>query len=243
MTGRTNCNPHRFQSSKWVIRRTRARSIRTARGRAACATRGAEGISKEMRDERRKVLRIASSTPPALSLSSVLNSTNSFPSESRPRTNTGMARGRRGQRRRSVPWDRGKPVFWGGIRNDNYDQGDAIGRLPNATAHRVTLATQVNRLNLHENWVADFSGGPDVEFCVHLLPRNPLYSGFSRPFVRSSPTRRSQHRSGRLIKPERDWFGVEIHMHFLEHSQVFSEILRCNPASLNAMPTSLSAEG
>jgi hypothetical protein len=51
-------------------------------------------------------------------------------------------------------------------------------------------------------------------------------------------------RSGRLIsQPERDRFGFEIHMHFPEHSLLFPEILRWNPASLNALPTSLSAEG
>jgi hypothetical protein len=39
---------------------------------------GAEGISSDTRDRRRKGLRIASSAPPALSLSKVQNSRNSL---------------------------------------------------------------------------------------------------------------------------------------------------------------------
>jgi len=60
-----------------------------------------KGISSETRDQRRKGLRIASNAPPALSLSKVQNSTNSLPCPLTPRTNTGMARESRTQRRRS----------------------------------------------------------------------------------------------------------------------------------------------
>src|SRR5437867_7045097 len=62
---------------------------------------GVEGISSDIRDRRRNGLRIASSAPPALSLSKVQNSRNSLPCPLTPRTKTGMARESRGQRRRS----------------------------------------------------------------------------------------------------------------------------------------------
>jgi len=66
---------------------------------------GAEGISSDTRDRRRKGLRIASSAPPALSLSRVQNSRNSLPCPLMPRTKTGMARESRAQQRRSgVGW-------------------------------------------------------------------------------------------------------------------------------------------
>jgi hypothetical protein len=80
---------------------TRARTILTVRGNLTFFRRGAEGISNSTRDQRRKGLRIASNTPPALSLSMVLNSRNSLPCPLRPRTNTGMASGSRTQQRRS----------------------------------------------------------------------------------------------------------------------------------------------
>src|SRR5205807_3617052 len=50
---------------------------------------GAGGISSDIRDRRRKGLRIASSAPPALSLSKVQNSRNSLPCPLMPRTKTG----------------------------------------------------------------------------------------------------------------------------------------------------------
>ena len=62
---------------------------------------GAEGISSVIRDQRRKGLRIASNTPPALSLSKVPNSRNSLPCPFTPRMNAGMASGSRDQRLRS----------------------------------------------------------------------------------------------------------------------------------------------
>ena len=62
---------------------------------------GTEGISSDIRDRRRNGLRIASSAPPALSLSKVQNSKNSLPCPLTPRTKTGMARESRAQRRRS----------------------------------------------------------------------------------------------------------------------------------------------
>ena len=105
MSGRANCNPHRFQPSMGMVRTTRALSIRTVCRKFTFLKAGATGISSDTRDQRRKGLRIASSAPPALSLSTVQNSTNSRPGPSTPRTNTGMARESRTQRRRSaVGW-------------------------------------------------------------------------------------------------------------------------------------------
>jgi hypothetical protein len=102
ISGRTNCNPHRFQPSMGMIRTTRALSIRTVYRKFTFPRAGATGISSDTRDRRRKGLRIASSAPPALSSSKVQNSTNSRPCPSTPRTNTGMARRSRTQRRRSA---------------------------------------------------------------------------------------------------------------------------------------------
>jgi hypothetical protein len=99
--GRANCNPHRFQPSMAMLRTTRALSIRFVLRSLTFFRTGARGISSDTRDRRRKGLRIASSAPPALSLSKVQNSMNSLPCQSTPRTNTGMARESRTQRRRS----------------------------------------------------------------------------------------------------------------------------------------------
>jgi hypothetical protein len=84
-----------------MIRTTRALSLRTVCRNSTFPRAGAKGISSETRDQRRKGLRIASNAPPALSLSKVQNSTNSLPCPLTPRTNTGMARESRTQRRRS----------------------------------------------------------------------------------------------------------------------------------------------
>ena len=84
-----------------MIRITRARNIRLVRRHFTFFRRGAEGISSVTRDHRRNGLRIASSAPPALTLSKVLNSKNSRPCALIQRTKTGMARGSRAQRRRS----------------------------------------------------------------------------------------------------------------------------------------------
>src|SRR6266704_377425 len=102
MRGRANCNPHRFQPSTYVIRITRALSIRMVRRNLTFLKIGAEGISSDTRDQRRRGLRIASSAPPALSLSNAENSRNSLPCPLTPRTKTGMAREIRSQRRRST---------------------------------------------------------------------------------------------------------------------------------------------
>lgn len=103
--GRANCNPHKFQPSMGMVRTTRALSIRFVPRNLTFLRAGARGISSDTRDRRRKGLRIASNAPPALSLSKVQNSTNSLPCPSTPRTNTGMARESRTQRRRSaVGW-------------------------------------------------------------------------------------------------------------------------------------------
>jgi hypothetical protein len=83
------------------MRITRARSLRTARRNFPLISISEEGISSDARDPSRKGLRIASSTPPALSLSMVLNSRNSLPCPLMPRTKTGMARESRAQWRRS----------------------------------------------------------------------------------------------------------------------------------------------
>ena len=102
MSGRANCSPHRFQPSMGTVRTTRALSLRTVCRNFTFLRAVAIGISSDTRDRRRKGLRIASSAPPALSLSKVQNSTNSRPCPSTPRTNTGMARESRTQRRRSA---------------------------------------------------------------------------------------------------------------------------------------------
>jgi len=88
-----------------MTRITRALSLRTVCRDFTFLRTGAEGISSVTRDQRRKGLRIANNPPPALSLSKVQNSTNSLPCPLTPRTNTGMARGSRTQRRCSaVVW-------------------------------------------------------------------------------------------------------------------------------------------
>jgi hypothetical protein len=102
ISGRANCNPHRFQPSMGMVRTTCALSIRTVCRNFRFLRAGATGISSDTRDRRRKGLRIASNAPPALSLSKVQNSMNSRPCPSTPRTNTGMARESRTQRRRSA---------------------------------------------------------------------------------------------------------------------------------------------
>src|SRR5713226_3498140 len=102
ISGRANCNPHRFQPSMGMVRTTCALSIRTVCRNFRFLRTGARGISSDTRDRRRKGLRIASNAPPALSLSKVQNSMNSLPCPSTPRTNTGMARESRTQRRRSA---------------------------------------------------------------------------------------------------------------------------------------------
>jgi hypothetical protein len=99
--GRANCNPHRFQPSMAMLRTTRALSIRFVLRSLTFFRTGARGISSDTRDRRRKGFRIASNAPPALSLSKVQNSMNSLPCPSTPRTNTGIARESRAQRRRS----------------------------------------------------------------------------------------------------------------------------------------------
>ena len=80
-------------------------------------------------------MRIASSTPPALSLSKVLNSRNSLPCALTPRTKTGMARGSRAQWRRSgfgvAAAENPLPRR---IRHHNQYKGDPLGGLPQMTS-------------------------------------------------------------------------------------------------------------
>ena len=112
------------------MRTTRARSIRTARGNFTSFKRGAEGISRDTRDRRRKGLRIASSTPPALSLSKVLNSRNSLPCPLTPRTKAGMARKSRGQRRRSdLRWVAAESPPPQRMHNHSQDRNVSLGRV------------------------------------------------------------------------------------------------------------------
>ena len=121
-----------------MIRTTRARSIRTVRGNLTFFRRGAEGISRDTRDQRRKGLRIASSAPPALALSKVLNSKNSRPCALIQRTKTGMARGNRTQRRRSefrsLAAENPLPQR---IRNHSRDRDDRVGRVTTDDMIRV----------------------------------------------------------------------------------------------------------
>ena len=118
-----------------MIRTTRARSLRTVPGKLTFIRRGAEGISRDTRDQRRKGLRIASSTPPALSLSKVLNSRNSLPCALTPRTKTGMARGSRAQWRRSgFGLAAAENPLPRRIRHHNQYKGDPLGGLPQMTS-------------------------------------------------------------------------------------------------------------
>ena len=99
--------------------------MREALGSAAAVANGALGISSETCAESGKERRTATSAPPAETFRAVANSRNSFPFSSRLRTNTGIARGRRVQRRRSIsgflrfnpaPWIRTyalKSRIWG----------------------------------------------------------------------------------------------------------------------------------
>ena len=118
-----------------MIRTTRARSLRTVPGKLTFIRRGAEGISRDTHDQRRKGLRIASSTPPALSLSKVLNSRNSLPCALTPRTKTGMARGSRAQWRRSgFRLAAAENPLPRRIRHHNQYKGDPLGGLPQMTS-------------------------------------------------------------------------------------------------------------
>lgn len=99
--GRENFRPRRWYPSAWVIRVARARRVRAARGRAAVAAKGALGISSRTCAALGNERRTATKAPPALILSAVANSRNSFPFSSRLRTNTGIAKGRRAHFRRS----------------------------------------------------------------------------------------------------------------------------------------------
>ena len=106
------------------MRITRARSLRTTRRNFSLFRICEEGISSDTCDQIRKGLRIASSTPPALSLSKVLNSRNSLPCPLMPRTKTGMARESRAQCRRSfVGIDLFTGVFIGSC---NYSRGRLV---------------------------------------------------------------------------------------------------------------------
>src|SRR6266852_7500254 len=130
MSGRANCNPHRFQPSMGETRTTRALSLRIVCRSFTFLRMGAEGISSDTRDRRRKGLRIASSAPPALSLSKVQNSRNSLPCPLTPRTKAGMARKSRGQRRRSdLRWAAAESPPPQRMHNHSQDRNVSLGRV------------------------------------------------------------------------------------------------------------------
>jgi len=113
--GESNCAAHRYPASIELIRKSRARNFRCACA-GACTSGNPAGISSQILELSRRCLRIARSTPPALTFRIVLNSRISFPRSSGPRTKTGMARGIRGHRRRSftVLPDKGvTSALWG----------------------------------------------------------------------------------------------------------------------------------
>jgi len=84
------------------MRNTLARRFRATLGKDASAAKGALGISSN-RCAAAGIERLtATSMPPAETLRAVANSKNSLSVSARPRTKTGMAKGRRGHRRRSV---------------------------------------------------------------------------------------------------------------------------------------------
>lgn len=115
-----------------MIRITRARTLCIVRCNFMFLRIGAEGISRDTRDRRRKCLRrIASSAPPQLSLSKVQNSRNSLPCPLTPRTKTGMARESRGQRRRSEDrWSAVDNRRYQRILNHSWDEDDPLAGLP-----------------------------------------------------------------------------------------------------------------
>ena len=154
-----------------MIRTTRARSLRTVPGKLTFIRRGAEGISRDTRDQRRKGLRIASSTPPALSLSKVLNSRNSLPCALTPRTKTGMARGSRAQWRRSgFGLAAAENPLPRRIRHHNQYKGDPLGGLPQMTSiFGAVLRKAMER-------VCSIWRGTREETSqrVHVLPHDPV---------------------------------------------------------------------
>jgi|SRR5580700_2300990 len=84
------------------MRNTFARRLRATRGRAAKAASGALGISSKTWAVEGIERRTATSMPPAETLRAVANSKNSFPVSAPLLTKTGIAKGRRGHRRRSA---------------------------------------------------------------------------------------------------------------------------------------------
>ena len=100
--GRTNSTAASWQRSELVTRMIFARKVRTEERPAARSFKGAEGISNVRRDDRWRLRRVARTAPPALISSTVVKSRKSFPLSSTPRANTGIANGRRSQRRRSA---------------------------------------------------------------------------------------------------------------------------------------------
>jgi len=79
-----------------------ARKLRQDLGKTAVEASGTLGISSKTCEESGKERRTATRAPVAEMFSAVANSSNSLPFLSQLRTKTGMARGNRGQRRRST---------------------------------------------------------------------------------------------------------------------------------------------
>jgi len=77
--------------------------LRAALGSGVDAASGELGIWSVTRANDGKARRKATSMPPALTFSAVVNSKISPSLPSRPRMKTGIAKGNRGHRRRSVP--------------------------------------------------------------------------------------------------------------------------------------------
>src|SRR2546425_5662028 len=158
MSGRANCNPHKFQPSPYVIRITRACNIRLVRRHFTFFRRGAAGISRDIRDQRRKGLRMASSAPPALALSKVLNSKNSLPCASTQCTKTGMARESRSQRRRStLGWVAAENPLPQRICNHSQYKSDPPGRVTTNDIMIRVVEEAVREEIFQEGWVSNFA--------------------------------------------------------------------------------------
>ena len=104
--GRENFSATRLYPSPCCIRNTLARRFRATGGKVANAAKGALGISSETCAALGIEWRTAISIPPAETFKAVANSRNSLSASSaRLLTKTGIAKGRRGQRRRSPAAD------------------------------------------------------------------------------------------------------------------------------------------
>src|SRR2546426_2293398 len=159
------------------MRITRARSIRTARRNVSLFRICEEGISSDTRDQSRKGLRIASSTPPALSLSKVLNSRNSLPCPLTPRTKAGMARKSRGQRRRSdLRWAAAESPPPQRMHNHSQDRNVSLGRVTtDDTVVRESRTVLRGHWLEEESWVLRTKNDRWLAVLVGVLKDRGLY--------------------------------------------------------------------